>query len=174
MNIAVVAEPKIELVTRTSFRLHLRPVAPEDKAQLADFFSRLTPEDLRFRFLSAAQEVSSDTLSTLMSVDHQDSEDFLAFDDEGELVASAVVAGDRVMERAEVAISVRSDLKGRGIGWTLLEYLGRIAAERGFQTIESIESRDNRAVIELEAEMGFRAQPYEGDPRLVLVSKTLR
>ena len=41
------------LVTRTGDRLLVRRAAPGDEAALAEFFSHVTAEDIRFRFLSA-------------------------------------------------------------------------------------------------------------------------
>jgi hypothetical protein len=38
------------LVTREGVRLHVRQARSEDEQVLATFFSRVTPEDLRFRF----------------------------------------------------------------------------------------------------------------------------
>jgi acetyltransferase len=38
----------------------------------------------------------------------------------------------------------------------------------------AIESRDNHAAIELEREKGFVPEPFEGEPSLVILAKTLR
>ena len=160
------------LVTWTGLELTVRPVAPEDETKLADFFEQVTPEDRRFRFLSGVESVGHSFLERLTQVDHDRTEDFLAFDGDT-LVASAMVAADPAGERAEVAISVRADYKDRGVGWTLLDFAARWAAAQEFQLIESIESRDNLKAIELEMEMGFTSTAYPGDPCLVLVQKKL-
>jgi GNAT superfamily N-acetyltransferase len=167
------APPPTELVTWTGFRFRVRPAAPSDAAILADMFAGVSPEDRRFRFLSAVQTVGHDFLERLTRVDHERTEDFLAFDGDT-LIASAMLAADPDGERAEVAISIRSDYKHRGIGWTLLDHVSRFAASKGVELLESIESRDNRAAISLEKEMGFTATAYPGDACLVLVQKRLR
>lgn len=41
----------------------------------------------------------------------------------------------------------------------------------GIGRLQSIESRDNRAAIALEREMGFSARAVEGDPALVLLER---
>jgi L-amino acid N-acyltransferase YncA len=161
-----------ELATWTGFRFEIRSAEPRDKAALADFFLHLTPEDRRFRFLTGAPRLDHDMLERLTKVDHDRTEDFLAFDGDT-LIASAMLAADAARERAEVAISVRADYKHRGMGWALLAHLARYAKEKGIELIESIESRDNVEAIALEKEMGFTATAYPGDATLVLVQKKL-
>ena len=180
MNDTATAQPRAtarladctELTTWTSFVFEVRPAEPADEPLLADLLERLTPEDRRFRFLSAVTRVGHDMLERLTKVDHERSEDFLAFDGDT-LIASAMLAADPAMERAEVAIAIRPDYKHRGVGWALLALLARHAAAKGIKLIESIECRDNVEAISLEKEMGFTATPYPGDSTLVLLQKRL-
>ena len=160
------------LSTWKGFAFTVRPAAPGDEARLAELFANVTRDDRRFRFLTGIDNVSRDFLERLTLVDHEQTEDYLAFDGE-RLIATAMLAADAAMERAEVAISIHADYKSRGVGWTLLDHVARAAAAKGIKLIESIESRDNVEAIALEKEMGFTATPYPGDPTLVLVQKTL-
>lgn len=163
-----------DLTTRTGYQFHVRPVRPEDESALGEFFTHVTPEDLRFRFLSAVPNVGHAFLARMVEVDHQRTEDFLAFAEDGTtIIANAMLAADAALERAEVAISIRADYKRRGISWTLLDHVARFAAAKGIKMIESIESRGNREAISLERDMGFSVTAYPGDPTLVLVSKAL-
>ena len=93
-----------EVVTRSGLSLSLRPVTRDDGPLLRDFFDRVTPEDLRFRFLTAMLKVSDDQIASMIDVDHKQTEDFLAFADNGTLVGSAMIAIEPSGERAEVAI----------------------------------------------------------------------
>lgn len=162
------------LVTRNGFRFHVRPAQPDDEPALAAFFTHVAAQDIRFRFLTALNTVGHDFLVRLTQVDHDRTEDFLAFGDDGKtIIATAMLAADPQLERAEVAISVRADHKDRGIGWKLLEHLSRYATARGIKILESIESRDNHDAIELEREMGFKATSYPGDSTLMLLQKNL-
>jgi GNAT superfamily N-acetyltransferase len=163
-----------DLVTRTGFRFHARPVRPTDEAALAEFFTHVTPNDLRFRFLAAINKVGHETLVRLTQVDHDRTEDFLAFEANGTtLIATAMSASDATLERAEVAISIRADYKKRGVSWTLLEHVSRFARAKRIKILESIESHDNREALQLEREMGFTVTPYPGDSTLSLVQKSL-
>lgn len=161
-----------EFATWTGFIFEIRPARSEDEPLLADFFARVTPEDRRFRFLSAVPKVDHDILERLTKVDHERTEDFLAFDGDV-LIASAMVAADAAGERAEVAIAIRPEYKHRGVGWALLAHLARYAEEKGIRLIESVECRENVEAIALEKEMGFTATPYPGDATLVLLQKQL-
>jgi GNAT superfamily N-acetyltransferase len=164
-----------QITTRSGVRLDVRPAAPEDEALLEAFFGRVTPDDLRFRFLSPVRKPGHDLVAPLVEVDHTTTENFLAFADDGEtLVATAMIAAEPSLERAEVAIAVRADFKHKGVGWSLLQLVADYAAARGIKAIESIEARDNREAIGLEQEMGFTVTSYPGDAALVLVRKILR
>src|SRR3546814_6786278 len=98
-----------EVVTRSGLSLSLRPVTRDDGPLLRDFFDKVTPEDLRFRFLTAMLRVSDDQIASMIDVDHKQTEDFLAFVDDGALVGSAMIAIEPAGERAEVAIAVREN-----------------------------------------------------------------
>ena len=162
------------LTTRSGFAFDVRAARPDDEAALADFFSHVAHEDLRFRFLTALNTVGHDLLELMTRVDHDRTENFLALDPETRtIIATAMVAANEKKERAEVALSIRSDYKKKGVSWTLLEHAARWAKARGFKSLESIESRENHQAIELEREMGFRAEEYPGDPTLILLRADL-
>lgn len=162
-----------DLVTRSGVTLHVRPVLPSDESALAEFFKHVSPEDKRFRFLSAVREVDHDRLVAMTQIDYRRTMNFLAFAEDGALIATALLtaAGDK--SKAEFAISVRADWKGKGVSWTLVEHVLRYAKAEGIETVESLESRDNHAAIALEREFGFKAQGIDGSPGEVLVRKVL-
>src|SRR3546814_20312120 len=107
-------------VTRSALSLFFPPLTRDNVPLLIDFFYKVTPEDLLFRFLTAMLMVSDDQIAYMMDVDHKQTEDFLAFVDDGALVGSAMIAIEPAGERAEVAIAVRADYKHQGVGWTLV------------------------------------------------------
>ncbi|MCT2399885.1 GNAT family N-acetyltransferase [Novosphingobium mangrovi (ex Huang et al. 2023)] len=164
-----------KLTTRTGISLSVRPATEGDEAALGGFFDAVSEDDRRFRFFAASEHVSHEQLEPLLHADHYRSESFLAFDDaSGELVASALLACDAQCDTAEIAVSIRSDYKGKGVGWALLDFLAGQAKEHGVRRVISIESRENHAAIELEREKGFTPEAFDDDPTLVLLSKTLR
>lgn len=167
-------DPSTQIVTRSGCLFYVRPARPDDEAALAEFFKHVTPDDMRFRFLTGLKEVGHERLSAMTNVDHHQTENFLAFvDNETEIIATGMLACDADMKRGEVAISVRSDFKNDGVGWEMLKHIAAHAESIGVETLESIESRDNHAAIDLEREMGFTATSYPGDATLMLVQRTL-
>lgn len=163
-----------DLTTRTGHRFHVRPVNESDEPALAEFFSHVTPEDLRFRFLTGLNTVGHDRLVALTQLDHHRKENFLAFaDDRVTVIATAMLACDAAMDTGEVAISIRADYKNRGISWALLAHVARYAEAKGVKNLQSIESYTNHAAIDLEREMGFTARSYPGDAALMLIERKL-
>lgn len=166
----LIVSKNIPLTTRSGFEFHVRPVAPSDEEGLAEFFNHVTKDDLRFRFLSPIPEVGKEMLSYLINVDHDHKEDFLALDiDDKTIIASAMIGANEDKSVAEVAIVVHADYKHRGMSWTFLEYVTSEARRSGIKKLQSIESRENHAAIELEREMGFTAKSYPGDATLMLL-----
>ncbi len=163
-----------DLIARSGFSFFVRPATPSDASALSAFFDQVTPEDLRFRFLSGMRHVSDERIQAMTDVDHQKTENFLAFDpDTMQIIASGMLAADDSLTRAEVAISILPDYKQRGISWTLLNHMARFAEAKGIKSIESLESRSNHVAIELEREMGFTALPCPGDSTLMIVRANL-
>ena len=102
------------LVTRTGLRLEVRAARGEDERALAAFFAKVTPEDMRFRFLSTLGAPGHDQLLALIEKPSANGESLIAWGEDGTIAATAVLAGDAAGERAEAAILLRGDLKGRG------------------------------------------------------------
>jgi acetyltransferase len=163
-----------QLTTRGGLELNVRPAAAADEPELIRLFGEASPEDLRFRFLSSVGKVGHSLAHPLVEVDHERTENLLAFDArDGRLAATAMIAADDKMEDAEVAVMVRPDLKGHGAGWSMLAHSCDYAKARGFRKIYSVELCDNRSAITLEEEMGFKARPCPDDMSLTVLTKSL-
>ena len=161
------------LGTRSGVRIDARAVKPEDATLLEDFFDKVSDADRRFRFLTPYRHVGAEQIAPLVEVDHIRVESFLAFDCEtDDLIATGMLACDSNMNSAEVAISVRSDYKGKGVGWAMLDLLASEARKRGVKEVIAIEDRENHEAIALEREKGFQPRALEGDPRLVVLAKS--
>ncbi|MGW8135471.1 N-acetyltransferase family protein [Sphingomonas zeae] len=161
------------LVTRHGVQLHVRPARDEDEPALATFFANVSPQDLRFRFLTSVRAVSHERLSGMIQANDATSESLVAFGNDGSVLAAAMLAGDNRKDTAEAAIAIRHDMKAQGIGWTLLDHLVGHAKRMGYRTIEALEDRDNRSAITIEREMGFEPHPVDGDPMLVRLTRNI-
>ncbi|ENN84670.1 hypothetical protein RHSP_68955 [Rhizobium freirei PRF 81] len=168
------SEQKWNLVTREGLQVSVRPAGIDDETLLLELFDHVSPQDLRFRFLSAIKHASRQQIAELIGVGHGAVQSYIAFArDAATPVATAVLACDGEKRRAETAISVRSDFKGHGLGWGLLGLMVQEAKRHGMEKIESIEDRSNYDAVELEQNMGFEIKPYPDDPSLLLLSKSL-
>lgn len=163
-----------KLTTRTGLALSVRAVRSGDDAILDSLFHHVRPEDLRFRFLTGMKEVSQERIREMTGVNHQTIETYIAFlSDNKSAIAVATLASNAAGLSGEVAISVHADYRNVGVGWEMLAFIAEQAKLRGMKSIESIESRSNHDAIEVERNMGFKAQPFPEDPTLVVVSKVL-
>lgn len=156
-----------EIVTRSGFHFHVRPVTTADAVELARLMAAISEDDVRFRFPTNGQR----TLERMSRVDHERTENFIAIDRSGAMVATAMLASGASGNEAEVAIAAHANYRHRGIGWMLLDYMVRYAQHHGLSSLESTQSRDDHTVVDLETEMGFVASPYPGDPSRVLLTK---
>ena len=69
---------------------------------------------------------------------------------------------DAFNESAEFAIVIRSDLKGKGLGFILLEKMVRYCRERGLQRIVGQVLSDNAPMLNLAKRLGFKRTGQEG------------
>jgi GNAT superfamily N-acetyltransferase len=165
-----------EATLRDGTRVLLRPILPEDKAELLDGFRRLSPESRYRRFLSPVDELTEEQLRNLTEIDYVDHFAWVAFDlgDAGHPgigVARYVrVVGEP--EVAEAAVTVVDDYQGRGLGTLLLEALGAVALENGITTFRGYALEENQPILEVLDGLG--ASTAHDSPGLVRVEIDLR
>ncbi|MBT2189049.1 GNAT family N-acetyltransferase [Sphingobium nicotianae] len=163
-----------ELVTQDGLRCFVRPVRADDEPLLAEFFTHVSPEDLRFRFMSGIQTVGHDRLAMMTRVDYRRTISFLAFDETRKtVIATAMLATDPDRTRAEVALTTRADMKRRGLSWTLFDHVLRYAKSERIGTIEAIECADHEAALRMEREMGFVSNTDPDDPTIRILRRNL-
>jgi acetyltransferase len=118
-------------------KLFARPLRPEDEPLLLLFLERISDEDLRLRFFAPIRHFSHAFLSRLTQLDYARAIAFAALDgDSGDLLGVVRLHADSNYEHAEYAVLVRSDLKGRGIGWALMELMIRYARNEKLKYVE--------------------------------------
>jgi len=70
-------------------------------------------------------------------------------------------------------VLVRSDFKGRGLGWLLMQTMIDYASAEGLQTVEGQVLQDNTTMIAMCRELGFAVTPDPQDPDLYVVKLTV-
>ena len=134
----------------------IRPIRPEDEGLYADFFAHVTPDDQRLRFFAAAPRLSHRYLATLTQIDYAREMAFVAVaKPTGALLAVARVVADPDYTRGEYAILLRSDLKGRGLGWRLMQHLIAYARSEKLQELHGSVLADNTTMLKMCRELGF-------------------
>ncbi|GAB4362360.1 MAG: bifunctional acetate--CoA ligase family protein/GNAT family N-acetyltransferase [Kiloniellaceae bacterium] len=139
-------------------KIFLRPLRPDDAPGLRAGFQRLDPEDVRMRFFSHMREMSPSMAARLTQLDYNREMALAAFPAEGpdrSGLGIVRLVADPDNQRAEFAITIRSDAKGRGLGRALMERIMEYAVKRGLGEIWGDVLADNRRMLALCDELGF-------------------
>jgi len=138
--------------------LLLRPIRPEDGAAHVEFFNALTADDVRLRMFVRVRELQPSQLARFTQIDYDREMAFIATRD-GVTLGVARVVADPDNNQAEFAVTVRSDLKGHGLGQILMEKLIAYCRARGTREIVGEALPQNTRVIRLARRLGFIATP---------------
>jgi RimJ/RimL family protein N-acetyltransferase len=144
------------LELRDGSSVRIRPIRPDDKAQLVQAFDRLGESSRYRRFLGYKKQLTIPELVMLTEVDHHDHEALGAIDletGEGVGVARYVRLSERP-HTAEAAVTVVDDWQGRGLGGALLRRLAARAREEGIHEFTATLLSDNRAMLALFRHLG--------------------
>jgi acetyltransferase len=161
-------EGRLDIPGAGAFRI--RPVKPEDAMALVEFARRLSDEDMRMRFFSPLRALPPSLLARLTQIDYDREMAFVLFDSSDAVAAVGRLSADPDGERAEFALAVRTDLKGRGMGYALLQRLIVYAGQRRIREIWGNVLPENETMLTLCRQLGFSASNTEG---AVLVSLRL-
>lgn len=148
------------LALKDDWRILVRPIRPEDEPLIHDFLKHVTMEDLRLRFLAPMKHFSHEFIARLTQLDYARAMAFVAFDEaSGELAGVVRLHSDSIYETGEYAILLRSDLKGRGLGWALMQLLIEYGRAEGLKQIFGQVLRENTTMIAMCRSLGFRVEP---------------
>lgn len=141
----------------------LRPIRPEDEPAHADLIARMTPQDLRYRFFGGLRRLQHDQLARLTQIDFDREMAFVAAlkggDGKRETLGVVRTVTDPDNRHAELAILVRSDLKGTGLGSKLMDKIVRFHRARGTGEIGAQILSDNEPMLRLARKCGFVLKP---------------
>ena len=156
-------------------RLRIRSICPEDEALLSDMVARTTPEDLRLRFFAVTKGLSHELAVRLTRIDYEREMALIAQSMESdEILGVARYSADPDNHEAEFAVLVRSDRKGHGIGWALMEQLFDVARSRGIGTLSGLVLRGNTTMLQFCRDLGFTITNSPEDPLTVRATLVLR
>ncbi|HUG62805.1 MAG TPA: GNAT family N-acetyltransferase, partial [Methylomirabilota bacterium] len=137
----------------------VRPIRPEDERLYPPFFARMTDDDMRLRFFARVRELGHAFIARLTQIDYARAMAFIAVDPErGDMLGAVRLHGDGARTAGEYAIAVRSDLKGKGLGWELMRLIIRFAHREGYEEIHGEVLRENTTMLEMCLALGFEAK----------------
>jgi acetyltransferase len=150
--------------------LVIRPVRPEDAAAHGEFFKRLDPQDIRYRFFSPIRELSREMTARLTQIDYDREMALVAVVKErSETASGEIVETERIVgvsryitnpdqSSCEFALLVADDFKGKGLGSRLMESIMDVARDKGLADIEGLVLAKNSDMLDLMKSLGFRVQ----------------
>jgi acetyltransferase len=146
------------IVIRDGGSVFLRPVKPSDGPLIEDLFSRLSPPSIYFRFLTNLDRLRPEILYHLVHIDYECEYALAATVNEKN--SEVIVGVCRYVctfdpHRAELAIVIRDDWQGKGIGRALVERVFTVAKRNGIKTIELHIDPQNESSISLFTGMGY-------------------
>lgn len=145
----------------------IRPIRPEDEALYGRFFAAVTEQDLRLRFFAPIKDFNHAFVARLTQLDYARAMAFIAIDAaSGQMLGVVRLHANANYDIAEYAVLVRSDMKGRGLGWLLMQTMIDYASAEGLQVIEGQVLQDNTTMLTMCRELGFEIAPDPQDAGL--------
>lgn len=155
-------------------RFLIRPICPEDEPLLRAMVQRSDPEDRRLRFFGPLKELSHALAARLSQIDYDREMALIALENvepgaQGSPSIGGVVhiVADPNNESAEYAIMVRSDLKGRGLGYRLMQEILTYAKGRGLNRVVGQVLSTNAVMLKMVEELGGIVRESTTDPTII-------
>ncbi len=151
--------------------LTIRPIRPEDAEAHAALFTRLTPEDIRYRFFSMVRALSPEQIARMTQVDYDREMAFVAVramgDGPPQTVGVARLVREPYAPRGEFAVVVEGALKGQGVGRRLMQRLIDWGRAQGLHEIEGQVLAENAPMLAFMRRLGFTLHRSADDPEIV-------
>lgn len=164
-----------DVVLQSGLKFQMRPVKPEDEGAIQHLLTHTDAVDLHSRFLGAIKEFPHAFVARLTQLDYARAMAFAAVaDDSGEILGVARLHADSCYRKAEYAVLVRSDMKGRGLGWALMSELIRYAKAEGLVELHGDVLQSNVGMLQMCRALGFLIANDPEDPAIALVTLDLQ
>ena len=169
---SIAAGDGAEMIEFRGRSVYLRRLHAEDRPLIEEFLAHIDSEDLRMRFFGGLRAVPPALLDHLLRVDDLERLALVVIGTDGGgrrevlAVGRAHTSADTT---AELALLVRSNLKGLGLGAALLARLIAHCRSRGISLLVAEVLQQNARMLRLAERFGFRRQDaHFGTVRLVL------
>jgi len=142
---------------RDGTEVFLRPVKETDGPLLLELFKKLSPSSVRLRFLSLLHGLPEELVYQFTHVDYKKSFGLVALshrENSGPIIGVARYAYDSERELPELAVVVRDDWQGKGLGSILLSRVIGIGRENGFSRFEAMIDPQNQIIMNIFRQIG--------------------
>ncbi|WP_266159561.1 GNAT family N-acetyltransferase [Dyella silvatica] len=156
--------------------LHLRSIGPTDVAALKRCFHRLSPEDVRRRFLHAMSELPEPMAQRLCRIDPSIETAYVLMDEStkpAEMCGVGRIYVDESAGSAEFSVLIEQDWTRLGLGALLLQRLVDDCRARGLTEIWGYVLVENRPMLQLCKELGFTRRLAIDEPGTAQISLQL-
>ena len=136
---------------------YIRPLTPDDTANLLAFHERQSEQSVYSRYFSPKPTLSPNDLAHFTTVDMVDRA-ALAVESQDKFVAWASYERWPGRNEAEAAFMVDDDYHGRGIATLLLEHLAAIARTNGIERFTAEVLGENRGMLTVFSKAGWPLQ----------------
>jgi acetyltransferase len=162
------------LTVKDGWKIFVRPIRPDDEPMIHQFLTKVTAQDLRLRFFAAMKEFSHTFIARLTQLDYARAMAFVAIDEAtDELLGVVRLHSDSMYETGEYAVLLRSDLKGRGLGWTLMQLIIEYGRAEGLKEINGKVLHENTVMLSMCRALGFGVKTCSDDRELCDVTLKL-
>jgi len=137
----------------------LRPIRPEDEPLEHEMLTTLSEETLRGRFFQVIKNITHEMLIRYCNIDYDREMAIVGEVREAEkrrIIGIGRLIIEHDFKKGEFAVVVHDDYQGKGLGYKLVDMVIGIAQEKGLEKIYGIVLTDNRAMLRICRELGFR------------------
>ncbi|MBM4329453.1 MAG: GNAT family N-acetyltransferase [Deltaproteobacteria bacterium] len=138
--------------------IHIRPLRPTDADLLEDLFKSLSPQSIFYRFLRHWKTVPAEVIDSFKNPDCRLNVVMVALDkisSEERMLGLCGILRKPGSERGELAVVVRDEWQGIGVGAKLVEASLPAAKALGMKELWGTISLENTTTIALASKLGF-------------------
>ncbi|SDE47586.1 Acetyltransferase (GNAT) family protein [Thermus arciformis] len=138
----------------------LRRASKKDLPLFVEFLRRLSPTSLRLRFFSPISPEKAAELLLSAKPEEEKVTLVVLLGEPPRIVATGEYVRVKGEDTAEVAFLVDDAFQGKGLGTLLLERLALIAAKRGVRRFQAFVLAENKQMLSVFQESGFRVRAH--------------
>ena len=155
-------------------KVFARPLCHDDEPLVLQLLQHVSKDDLRLRFFDSMKEFTHPFIERLTQLDYARAMAFIALDKtSGDALGIVRIYLDSIHQSGGYAILVRSDLKGHGLGWALMQVIIEYARSRYLRQIVGEILQENSDMLNMCRDLGFKIETDADDRGLCDVTLVL-